>query len=806
MTIRLCNVDVPLEVIEHIAFSLVASEPLGNPSSLLPFFLTSRSISLALSLKSRTTLYARICRLKFDVGAVSRRAFSPHTSDLNDHLVQMCQLLQFIRRGDIWHEDAIDYLIPAFIAMLDNDGKNRAQLEDAGIESFLDDFVMKRLHEGKELNDMWPLENPGNACALWLYWMFTTPEKVESETQPKRKEILRLLLPYIVCPYRYVSAYAPATHSILPLGDSNPIQKQMVTIPTAHGLYPIYHTERQGSIVLHHFRSSTPILLPPISAAAKLLYWCRHEVSPFFAVPSHLPLFHSTGAPEITQEILHEFNRSRVAKLPEVARWDWDQGTLTVNGVRVKESGQTRPSQRWDMDWWRMRMCRDVFYKQPRWRLGHVYMRGLLSGVWHGVYFLVNEPSIQEMLRTSRCPADLSSSSLAFMPQPMVMKIQEHGFVRIPPVQRSPSPISIESQSRPIPFAEPQTITAWVDVENQPKRIVEPVDRSLSNAWFPGAIGNLHWVRGPDLEVGPRDPMALPAAHGEPRLRPANESTRFFLRDPGVPHPEHHTFDSIPASLTQHHVYETYDPKRESMHERLVDASRDPKLFHLGCLRCADRESYLAARRARDWSEARRLAEDTFASVGLGFLTLDTLESESDEDDEGGGVVDLRLDMEDLEGETSSPLSECFSDDGDCAWSRCEESSEEVDEHEDAECGHPGVYNIHGNVHYGPLRRSHDRYRVEECDGGVEDTVVASEPDATRDASLGYSIYYGRVRRWDGLVAILKQQILGERIASLLFYGYIYGQDNFVGNWRYAGTDPLLPSFESCFIMSKKRH
>ena len=38
----------------------------------------------------------------------------------------------------------------------------------------------------------------------------------------------------------------------------------------------------------------------------------------------------------------------------------------------------------------------------------------------------------------------------------------------------------------------------------------------------------------------------------------------------------------------------------------------------------------------------------------------------------------------------------------------------------------------------------------------------------------------------------------------MIYYGYLYGGDTFVGNWRYAGLDPLVPTFECSFIMSKR--
>lgn len=165
---------VPCEVLEKVALELVRVEPLGTPHQLLPLLLTSRAVNAALSIRSNAPLYAQICRFKFDVGAVTRRAFTPGVRDLSDHLVQMCNLVRFLQRGDIHDVETSEQLLAAFVCMLDNDGKNRAQLEHAGIGAFVRRVVRERLDEGKEENDMWPQSNMLNACALWLMWMFTT--------------------------------------------------------------------------------------------------------------------------------------------------------------------------------------------------------------------------------------------------------------------------------------------------------------------------------------------------------------------------------------------------------------------------------------------------------------------------------------------------------------------------------------------------------------------------------------------------------------------------------------------------------
>ena len=35
-------------------------------------------------------------------------------------------------------------------------------------------------------------------------------------------------------------------------------------------------------------------------------------------------------------------------------------------------------------------------------------------------------------------------------------------------------------------------------------------------------------------------------------------------------------------------------------------------------------------------------------------------------------------------------------------------------------------------------------------------------------------------------------------------FGYIVGENNFVGEWRLAASDPLCPAWGSAFVMSRK--
>ena len=166
---------LPDEIIHHCCFHVVAHDPLGPPHAIIPLALICRSINLVVS---SHVFKARICRLMFDVGAVTRRIFHPRDSDLADELERCCNVLKEIRRGDVIdsEEDPLveETLIAAYILMLHNDGKNYAQLERAGLHAYVDNFITTRLWDESETNQGWPLHNIQNACALWLMWMTLT--------------------------------------------------------------------------------------------------------------------------------------------------------------------------------------------------------------------------------------------------------------------------------------------------------------------------------------------------------------------------------------------------------------------------------------------------------------------------------------------------------------------------------------------------------------------------------------------------------------------------------------------------------
>jgi hypothetical protein len=187
---RLCA--LPLEIIDSIAFELSALTPLGPPSNLIPLLLTCHHLFSSLSSTTNPALYARIFKYKFDISAVQRRAFKPSHAQCVEQMMHYCIAMKVLRRGDVYaspHEviaadtdvvfgddnDASDALFTAFMMMLEDDGRNYRQLLDwAHADYFAEQYVRKRLYEGRERNDGWPLESTENACAMWLMWMFTT--------------------------------------------------------------------------------------------------------------------------------------------------------------------------------------------------------------------------------------------------------------------------------------------------------------------------------------------------------------------------------------------------------------------------------------------------------------------------------------------------------------------------------------------------------------------------------------------------------------------------------------------------------
>ncbi|KAJ6544648.1 hypothetical protein DFH09DRAFT_990484 [Mycena vulgaris] len=400
---------VPPEILEHIAYELTCLAPLGPPAALVPLLLTCKAVNSRLS--GNAPLYSRIFKFKFDSGAVRRRAFDPTPNQCSDQLVLYCTQLHRLR-GPVSADDCDEVLFGAYLMMLENDGRNAAQLEHAGLDSYLDIFVRTRMWDSRGSSHGWPVDSVASACALWLIWMTTTEEKLREESAARRSQIIKLVLPYVLVPYRYPSAFAPQNHFNLPLRNATTVHPN--SILTAHGSYPIYLDPRHAWSQVHF--SARPAIFPPlVTVAAKLVYFSRRETIPF-DIPPHLPLNrpHALAA-GIThtgpnQDDILEINAHLNDRLPE---------------LRPAGEGAEPLSVRWDADWWRLRKCLSA-WRAPDRRLGSTYAPGTFTGLWQGRMLVPSEHHFNALVTTRDYPAAFDEGFLGTTTVPLFMRIAEH--------------------------------------------------------------------------------------------------------------------------------------------------------------------------------------------------------------------------------------------------------------------------------------------------------------------------------------------------------------------------------------------
>ena len=275
---------VPAEIFTHIAVFLACDDPYSPPTDLLALQATHPDFHLSLNCHINPAVWAAAFRFRFDHLAVLRRNFRPNGRDYYDQLRQYTETLAAVRRLDAdLDEEAIRTI---YVMLLDNNGKNRSQLERAGVDAFLHHYLRTRLWLGAENHDGWPIESAENAYILWALWLVTTPEKLALEPTAERERIVALLLPYVLNPYRYCQAEAPPCHFVCPL-PASPRQISPISMPSAHGPYPVY-ADPGRLVALPYFGSMPAFAPPPITPAAKLLYFARREIIPF-NIPPHLP-------------------------------------------------------------------------------------------------------------------------------------------------------------------------------------------------------------------------------------------------------------------------------------------------------------------------------------------------------------------------------------------------------------------------------------------------------------------------------------------------------------------------------------
>jgi hypothetical protein len=139
-----------------------------------------------------------------------------------------------------------------------------------------------------------------------------------------------------------------------------------------------------------HFDRNIRFRTPPITIAAKLIFFSRREVIPL-QTPTNLPVDRPTALAQgiswgETQADIIEVNSHSSAEFVPASDWNW-KSTLTPEQRLVEEEGVwsrdlLSPSAAWDNDWERFTTCWDPWAQVEL--KGTVYTFGSMDGLWQG--------------------------------------------------------------------------------------------------------------------------------------------------------------------------------------------------------------------------------------------------------------------------------------------------------------------------------------------------------------------------------------------------------------------------------------
>jgi hypothetical protein len=428
---------LPLEIIEEVVLEL-HDDPTTPPSMIPPLLQTCKQLYNTLDFKTNTHLYARLFVTRFDGSAATRRLgeLASNTPSLSSQFRSYCIALKRIRAGDIHANDITQTFWTCFSMMMENDGKNRCQLEAAGLPNFVDRFVRERLYENSEAG--WPAESEANSLAMWLLWFTSTAERLRAETSEQRVQMTKLILPYVLMPVRYATYCAPHTHFTVPL--SRNLLQLPHSFQTVHGIYPQYREGCSSKMPLYHARN-LEVGVPLASIAAKLVYFSRREVLPI-GVPLDFPRTREhafqLGLTMVgpTQEDIQELNDHKIAKLVPETTWDWWSKIKGYDHLKPEELAKRAPSALWDDDWNRLADCNHLFnpvsLKRPH------YTPGQLGGLWQGRMLYPDDILYGTLMQTPQMPTLFNEQSVGVVAAPTFMRLREYHCIDVHPHEPIP--------------------------------------------------------------------------------------------------------------------------------------------------------------------------------------------------------------------------------------------------------------------------------------------------------------------------------------------------------------------------------
>ncbi|KZT07539.1 uncharacterized protein LAESUDRAFT_651186 [Laetiporus sulphureus 93-53] len=424
---------VPCEVLEEISVNVALLDaPVGPPTALVPLLLTCKHLYNTLGLHSCSDVYARIFRGSFDCRAARRRlgekAVRP--SHLAAQLKRNFATLRRIRAGNLVHDELEEDLWAVWLMCLENDGKNELQLDWAGVDDFLVQFLRTRLWHARETYDNWPAEFTINALAIWIYWYRLDEGKLATLNSETRKLLLDRIRPYALAAPRYASFLAPDNHFCIPLPRRIDDEYERVLV-TPHGWYPQYREPSMCVELVEHFGLKRELSPPLIAQGAKLLYISLSEMP--FTIDPALPVNREHAMQmgrnyvNPTQTDLIEANAHKAVKLIGRGDPEWTQ-RLTEEQRRLEDDGAWRKglkaiSAALDEEWNRMVGCGNPYEIKPK---GPTYAFGTLTGLWKGLLLVPDTDQYFALVNSARLPASFSSQNPLVVGYPMYANLREH--------------------------------------------------------------------------------------------------------------------------------------------------------------------------------------------------------------------------------------------------------------------------------------------------------------------------------------------------------------------------------------------
>ncbi|KAI6154220.1 hypothetical protein BKA82DRAFT_4098882 [Pisolithus tinctorius] len=293
--------------------------------ALLPLQLTCKYLNSSLGITTNPHIFASYFASHHDVSS-ARPAYAAQ-------LLRYTHTLARIRSGDIHADDVCHTFWTSYLMLLEDDGKNRASLEAAGLPEFVDRFVREHLYDGHR--NGWPADNAVNSLALWLLWLTTTEG----------------FLVYVLD--LYPSAFAPDIHFSLPL--SRDITTVPHSVPTLQRPIP--------PLPIRSVSQSTVLLRVRLGNRHTACVYRRKthlhiqkEVFPV-GVPTHIP-----------RNRQHALQLGLTTVGPTQEDVPRTQREQRYSGLGYHDSDQRRsqaPSARWDNDWNRLVDCTRRFQAGP---------------------------------------------------------------------------------------------------------------------------------------------------------------------------------------------------------------------------------------------------------------------------------------------------------------------------------------------------------------------------------------------------------------------------------------------------------